>query len=92
MFQGKLGMAWLPNLVFAGLTVFTGIAVLLLPETTNVPLADTIQDIHNLYRYGRSGKMKKSDREVNRDEGEELMDAVKILKDQIGKPLDCRKT
>ena len=42
-------MMWIPNIVFAGLSVVTGLAILLLPETTDIPLPDTIKHIHNLH-------------------------------------------
>uniref|UniRef100_A0A8C6REI2 Solute carrier family 22 (organic anion/cation transporter), member 12 n=2 Tax=Nannospalax galili TaxID=1026970 RepID=A0A8C6REI2_NANGA len=38
---------WLPLLVYGTVPVLSGLAALLLPETKNLPLPDTIQDIQN---------------------------------------------
>ncbi|XP_037597602.1 solute carrier family 22 member 12 isoform X3 [Cebus imitator] len=38
---------WLPLLVYGMVPVLSGLATLLLPETQNLPLPDTIQDVQN---------------------------------------------
>lgn len=38
-------VSWLPLLVYGTVPVVSGLAALLLPETKNLPLPDTIQDI-----------------------------------------------
>ncbi|XP_031245330.1 solute carrier family 22 member 12 [Mastomys coucha] len=40
--------SWLPLLVYGVVPVLSGLAALLLPETKNLPLPDTIQDIQKL--------------------------------------------
>lgn len=37
--------SWLPLLVYGVVPVLSGLSALLLPETKNLPLPDTIQDI-----------------------------------------------
>lgn len=37
--------SWMPLLVYGVVPVLSGLAALLLPETKNLPLPDTIQDI-----------------------------------------------
>ena len=38
-------MSWLPSVVFSVVAISTGVLVLLLPETLNRPLAETIEEI-----------------------------------------------
>lgn len=38
---------WLPGILFGGLSVVVGLLTLLLPETMNRPLPQTIEDIEN---------------------------------------------
>ena len=45
----KTNLSWLPLLVSTFITVAAGLSTLLLPETRNKPLPQTLQDVHNLY-------------------------------------------
>jgi len=47
--QGKFA-SWIPGLVFATLAVVTGILALLLPETLNRPLPETVKEVENWTR------------------------------------------
>ena len=47
--QGKVA-SWIPGIVFSSLAIVTGVLVLLLPETLNRPLPETIKDVENLTR------------------------------------------
>lgn len=49
MSQGKHA-SWVPNVVFAALAIVTGVLALLLPETLNRPLPETIKDVESLTR------------------------------------------
>ena len=40
-------VTWLPGFVFGLVPLVSGIAALLLPETLNTPLPDTIQDVED---------------------------------------------
>ena len=48
-FQARNDVAWLPNLTFGVVSIIAGLVVLLLPETTNKALPDTLDDVLNLY-------------------------------------------
>ena len=47
--QGKVA-SWIPDTVFAALAVVTGILALLLPETLNRPLPETIREVESWTR------------------------------------------
>jgi len=49
VFQGKLA-SWVPDLVFASLAFVTGLLALVLPETLNRPLPETIKEIESWTR------------------------------------------
>ncbi|XP_021494095.1 solute carrier family 22 member 12 isoform X1 [Meriones unguiculatus] len=55
-----LYVSWLPLLVYGTVPVISGLAALLLPETKNLPLPDTIQDIQK-----QSGKKATHDTAVS---------------------------
>jgi len=40
-------MPWLPGILFGGLSIGGSLLILLLPETLNRPLPQTIEDIEN---------------------------------------------
>ena len=44
MSQGKVA-AWIPGVVFAAVAIVTGLLALLLPETLNRPLPETIKEV-----------------------------------------------
>ena len=48
-FQGKR-IPWVPGVVFAIVSITTGMMALLLPETLNRPLPDTIEEIESWSR------------------------------------------
>ncbi|XP_055466614.1 solute carrier family 22 member 12 [Psammomys obesus] len=56
----SLYVSWLPLLVYGTVPVISGLAALLLPETKNLPLPDTIQDIQK-----QSGKKATHDTAVS---------------------------
>jgi len=43
-------LPWLPGLLFGGLSTVAGLLTLLLPETLNRPLPQTIDDIEQWYK------------------------------------------
>ena len=43
-------LPWLPGLLFGGLSTAAGLLTLLLPETLNRPLPQTIDDIEQWYK------------------------------------------
>ena len=53
-------MPWLPGILFGGLSTAAGLLTLLLPETLNRPLPQTIDDIEQWYS-GKHTALKKSD-------------------------------
>ena len=40
-------VTWLPGLIYGLVPVLSGVAAFLLPETLNIPLPDTIQDVED---------------------------------------------
>ena len=40
-------MPWLPGILFGSLSIFVGLLALLLPETLNRPLPNTVEDIES---------------------------------------------
>ena len=53
-------MPWLPGILFGGLSTAAGLLTLLLPETLNRPLPQTIDDIEQWYTDNHTA-LKKSD-------------------------------
>jgi len=49
MSQGKVA-AWIPGVVFAAVAIVTGLLALLLPETLNRPLPETIKEVESWTR------------------------------------------
>jgi len=47
--QGKYA-SWIPDIVFSTLAVVTGVLALLLPETLNRPLPETVKDVQSWTR------------------------------------------
>jgi len=47
--QGKVA-SWVPGVVFASLAIVTGVMALLLPETLNRPLPETIKEVESWTR------------------------------------------
>jgi len=48
--QGRTTATWIPSVVFTVLTFVTGLMALLLPETLNRPLPETIEEIESWTR------------------------------------------
>uniref|UniRef100_A0A8C4ZTF3 Solute carrier family 22 member 6 n=1 Tax=Gadus morhua TaxID=8049 RepID=A0A8C4ZTF3_GADMO len=46
-------VTWLPGLIYGLVPVLSGVAAFLLPETLNIPLPDTIQDVEDRLRKKR---------------------------------------
>ena len=49
MLQGKVA-SWIPGIVYAALAFVTGLLALLLPETLNRPLPETIKEVESWTR------------------------------------------
>jgi len=48
--QGRTTATWIPSVVFTAVTFVTGLMALLLPETLNRPLPETIEEIESWTR------------------------------------------
>jgi len=48
--EGRTTASWIPSVVFTIVTFVTGLMALLLPETLNRPLPETIEEIENWTR------------------------------------------
>ena len=48
--QAKVNMMWVTNLSFGCLGLIGALVTFLLPETANMPLANTLGDIDNMHR------------------------------------------
>jgi len=48
--QGRTTVSWIPSVVFTVVTFVTGLMALLLPETLNRPLPETIEEIESWTR------------------------------------------
>ena len=54
-FQGK-SIPWLPNIIFAAISILAGLGVLLGPETRNKPVAVNLDDIYTIFYPGDKRK------------------------------------
>ena len=54
-------LPWLPGLLFGGLSTAAGLLTLLLPETLNRPLPQTIDDIEQWYSGKHTAEVKSTD-------------------------------
>lgn len=54
-------LPWLPGLLFGGLSTAAGLLTLLLPETLNRPLPQTIDDIEQWYSGKHTAEAKSPD-------------------------------
>jgi len=54
-------LPWLPGLLFGGLSTAAGLLTLLLPETLNRPLPQTIDDIEQWYKPAAKEKSAAAD-------------------------------
>lgn len=69
-FQAK-SVYWLPNVIFSIIVMIAGLLILLLPETGDRPLPNTLHDIHQLYK-----PTEKPQHETKQDQHETKQDSV----------------
>ena len=63
---------WLPGILFGALSIGVGLLALLLPETLNRPLPQTIEDIENWTRKTPTQQQPTTDNESNKAKHELL--------------------
>ncbi|XP_059912661.1 solute carrier family 22 member 6-like [Gadus macrocephalus] len=65
-------VTWLPGLIYGLVPVLSGVAAFLLPETLNIPLPDTIQDVEDR-GTGRISKTEKKEAIFLQDNADNLL-------------------
>ena len=72
-------LPWLPGLLFGGLSTAAGLLTLLLPETLNRPLPQTIDDIEQWYSGKHTAEVKSNSTGKNFLAKESLMFGMRYL-------------